>query len=223
MWCMSPAARPKRSGHPSLSYRSAPPRVTPRPVDPPVQLSTSFNKRSHQGPLCTIVLGNGTNAFPMCLLPRSRWRSAQMPTERRNKCDYCHSRHARATGTDCHNVQSWAARTSRTRSRWSARTPPSLRAVSHQRHQSEAGGCISCHGDQHNGLVNCVDCHVLAHFVPSTFKHAQEGPHIPAGDGRCPATCPQGGSVRRLPARATAATRDRRRMSRHRAARAKRF
>ena len=34
--------------------------------------------------------------------------------------------------------------------------------------------------------MTCVDCHVLAHFVPSTFKHPQEGPHIPAGDEPLP-------------------------------------
>ena len=63
-------------------------------------------------------------------------------------------------------------------------------------------GCITCHGDQHNGLKDCATCHVLAHFVPANFKHPQEGPHVPAGEeplqcNQChlngfgqPASCP---------------------------------
>ena len=43
-------------------------------------------------------------------------------------------------------------------------------------------GCITCHGDQHNGLKNCVDCHQLSGWIPSTFQHPQEGPHVPNGD-----------------------------------------
>ena len=55
-------------------------------------------------------------------------------------------------------------------------------------------GCITCHGDQHNGLPDCVDCHRLSGWIPSTFRHPQEGPHVPAGEEplQCGA-CHQGG------------------------------
>ncbi len=55
-------------------------------------------------------------------------------------------------------------------------------------------GCITCHGDQHNGLPNCVNCHRLKGWSPSTFVHPQEGPHVPGGEERlqCNACHPSG-------------------------------
>ena len=43
-------------------------------------------------------------------------------------------------------------------------------------------GCITCHGDQHNGLPNCDDCHTIQAFIPSKYQHPQEGPHVPSGE-----------------------------------------
>ena len=69
-------------------------------------------------------------------------------------------------------------------------------------------GCINCHGDQHNGLTNCVDCHTIQNWTPSKFTHPQEGEHIPAARCRCSATTATStGSASRPAARATAATR----------------
>jgi nitrate/TMAO reductase-like tetraheme cytochrome c subunit len=51
-----------------------------------------------------------------------------------------------------------------------------------------ADGCVNCHGDHHNDprLTACATCHTTTHFVPSTFAHPQEGPHVPAGDEPIP-------------------------------------
>ena len=63
-------------------------------------------------------------------------------------------------------------------------------------------GCIACHGDQHNGLKDCVDCHTIQNWDPSKFTHPQEGEHVPSGEvklqcSQChlngfgqPASCP---------------------------------
>lgn len=69
-------------------------------------------------------------------------------------------------------------------------------------------GCITCHGDHHNGLPNCDDCHKIAAWIPSTFVHKQVGEHVPSGEVRLqcndchtagfgqPASCPcHGGSA----------------------------
>ena len=55
-------------------------------------------------------------------------------------------------------------------------------------------GCIDCHGDQHNGLTQCVDCHTIKNWNPTGFSHPQQGPHVPAGDEPLPCdACHQGG------------------------------
>jgi nitrate/TMAO reductase-like tetraheme cytochrome c subunit len=63
-------------------------------------------------------------------------------------------------------------------------------------------GCVNCHGDQHNGLKNCADCHTIQAWIPSKYVHPQEGPHVPNGDEKLqcnachaagfgqPASCP---------------------------------
>ena len=43
-------------------------------------------------------------------------------------------------------------------------------------------GCINCHGDHHNGLTNCVQCHTIQNWNPSKFAHPQEGEHVPRGE-----------------------------------------
>ncbi len=47
--------------------------------------------------------------------------------------------------------------------------------------------CISCHGDHHNGLTDCADCHTVAGWAPSTFVHPTVGEHIPSG--KVPVDC----------------------------------
>ena len=51
-----------------------------------------------------------------------------------------------------------------------------------------ADGCINCHGNHHNDprLTLCGNCHTTTHFIPSTFVHPQEGPHVPKGEQPLP-------------------------------------
>jgi nitrate/TMAO reductase-like tetraheme cytochrome c subunit len=161
----------------------------------PVQLFTaSFNHAGHtKVPVCIDCHAQVVhNAIPNVayIPPQSMAKCFTCHSNAGNKCDYCHKPpHGPRGGrcTDCHNVQSWGGKN------FSHPQPlvgTHAAILCEQCHTNGIGqkpaGCINCHGDQHNGLLNCVDCHVLAHFVPSTFKHPQEGPHIPAGDEPIP-------------------------------------
>jgi nitrate/TMAO reductase-like tetraheme cytochrome c subunit len=106
-------------------------------------------------------------------------------TDGTKDCAYCHTApHGdRGPCVDCHSLQSWGPK--------GFKHPQPLvgkhaQITCEQCHTQgvavKPDGCITCHGDQHNGLSNCVDCHVLAAWIPSTFQHPQEGPHVPAGD-----------------------------------------
>ena len=107
-----------------------------------------------------------------------------------NSCSYCHSApHVdRGPCQDCHNTQSWTP--------GGFKHPVPLtgkhgQILCEQCHTQAAGanmgfaaGCVTCHGNQHNDaqLTLCARCHTTAHFVPSTFNHPQEGPHVPVGE-----------------------------------------
>ena len=52
-------------------------------------------------------------------------------------------------------------------------------------------GCITCHGDQHNGLTNCVDCHRIAAWTPTHLR--------PSAGGTARARRRRTAAVRRLP------------------------
>jgi len=114
-------------------------------------------------------------------------------------CSYCHKppHEDRGPCQDCHNISSW------TQGKDFAH--PGGRLVGKHAQVScetchtkgtnvKPDGCVDCHGDQHNGLPSCVDCHTLKGFIPSTYVHPQEGPHVPAGEEplQCDA-CHQGG------------------------------
>ena len=101
-------------------------------------------------------------------------------------CGYCHSApHAdRGPCQDCHNLSAWSG------GKNFAHPQPLVgkhaQIACEQCHTQgtnvKPDGCINCHGDQHNGLSNCVDCHQLSGFTPSTFVHPQEGEHVPRGE-----------------------------------------
>jgi nitrate/TMAO reductase-like tetraheme cytochrome c subunit len=107
-----------------------------------------------------------------------------------NDCAYCHTApHAdRGPCQKCHNMQSWVP--------GAFKHPVPLvgthaQILCEQCHTQASGtsmgfaaGCITCHGNHHNDpkLTLCAQCHTTAHFVPSTFKHPQEGEHIPTGE-----------------------------------------
>lgn len=41
--------------------------------------------------------------------------------------------------------------------------------------------CIDCHGDHHQGLKDCSQCHTAQGWTPANFTHPQVGPHIGSG------------------------------------------
>jgi len=45
-----------------------------------------------------------------------------------------------------------------------------------------SANCVSCHGDHHDGLTNCVRCHSVAGWKPPTFTHPRVGDHMPSGE-----------------------------------------
>ena len=129
-------------------------------------------------------------------------------------CSYCHKPpHAdRGPCQDCHGINGW------TGGKGGGPHPGGPLTGKHgqitcqtchtQGVSVKPDGCINCHGDQHNGLTNCVDCHTIQNWNPSKFTHPQEGEHIPAGEvplqcNDChlngfgqPASCPcHGGSA----------------------------
>lgn len=86
-------------------------------------------------------------------------------------CVDCHgNRHGSASLTRCQDCHSQAT--------WSGAEHPDT-------------SCTSCHaaGPLHSGLsAQCQSCHVSGRYwVPSTFRHAQVGEHIPNGEE--PLTC----------------------------------
>jgi nitrate/TMAO reductase-like tetraheme cytochrome c subunit len=103
-------------------------------------------------------------------------------------CTYCHSgpHDSRGPCQNCHNLWAWVGGKNFAHPQplvgTHAATP--CETCHTQGVSVKPDGCITCHGDQHNGLRLCDTCHVLAAWIPSTFKHPQEGPHVPNGDER---------------------------------------
>lgn len=121
-------------------------------------------------------------------------------------CSYCHKPpHAdRGPCQNCHNLGAWMGGKNfqHPQPLVGKHAQISCQTCHRQGTAVKPGGCINCHGDQHNGLKNCVDCHQLAAWIPSTYQHPQEGPHVPNGDEKLqcnachlngfgqPASCP---------------------------------
>ncbi len=127
-------------------------------------------------------------------------------------CERCHTNGINAPGRDCtgchkpphpvygscltcHSMSSWASHFAH---------PIALGAHSsfacsrcHVNGINSAPiGCSSCHGSKHGGLTNCVQCHTMSYFVPSTFHHPAAGEHS-AGSFACTA-CHPGGNFGRV-------------------------
>ena len=121
-------------------------------------------------------------------------------------CSYCHKPpHAnRGPCQDCHNLGAWTGGKNFAHPQPLVGAHAALSCTQcHTKGTAiKPDGCINCHGDHHNGLPNCVDCHKITGWLPSTFVHPQEGEHIPRGEvplqcNDChtagfgqPATCP---------------------------------
>ena len=101
-------------------------------------------------------------------------------------CSYCHTApHAnRGPCQNCHNLAAWVGGKNFKHPQPLVGTHAQI--ACEQCHTQgvaiKPAGCVNCHGDQHNGLKNCVDCHRLSAWLPSTFVHPQEGEHIPRGE-----------------------------------------
>jgi nitrate/TMAO reductase-like tetraheme cytochrome c subunit len=115
-------------------------------------------------------------------------------------CGYCHTApHGdRGPCVDCHSIRSWNG------GKGSGPHPGGPLTGKHgqvacqtchtQGVSVKPDGCIDCHGDRHNGLTQCVDCHTIKNWNPTGFSHPQEGPHVPAGEEPLPCdACHQGG------------------------------
>jgi nitrate/TMAO reductase-like tetraheme cytochrome c subunit len=119
------------------------------------------------------------NSMPACL---------SCHTNGTKDCSYCHQApHAdRGPCVDCHGITSW------TGGAGGGPHPGGPLTGKHGQISCETchtkgvnvppDGCIDCHGDQHNGLANCVQCHTIQNWTPSKFTHPQEGEHIPRGE-----------------------------------------
>jgi nitrate/TMAO reductase-like tetraheme cytochrome c subunit len=127
-------------------------------------------------------------------------------------CGYCHKApHGdRGPCNDCHSINSWSGKGGpHPGGPLTGKHGQIACETCHTKGVSVApDGCITCHGDQHNGLTDCVRCHTIKNWDPSKFTHPQEGEHIPAGEvplqcNAChlngfgqPASCPcHGGSA----------------------------
>ena len=107
-----------------------------------------------------------------------------------NDCAYCHDapHPDRGSCEKCHSMSTW------TPGNFKHPVPltgPHAQILCEQCHTSAttnnmgpADGCVNCHGNHHKDpkLTQCGGCHTTTHFVPSTFVHPQEGPHVPTGD-----------------------------------------
>jgi nitrate/TMAO reductase-like tetraheme cytochrome c subunit len=140
--------------------------------------------------------------------PQSMTACFQCHKDGATNCSYCHTApHAnRGQCTGCHNMWSFAGGKNFSHPQPLVGAHATLQCQ--QCHVQPPGpstppaGCVTCHGDHHNGLPNCVQCHFIAHWMPANFTHPQEGPHIPRGDeplqcNQChlngfgqPASCP---------------------------------
>jgi len=115
------------------------------------------------------------------LPPNSMASCLSCHTDGTTHCDYCHRAPHAARGPcrDCHGLASWTKDFTHPQ----PLTGRHAQIACERCHtQTPPDGCVDCHGDHHNGLDDCVRCHVLAHWTPTTFTHPQEGPHVPAGD-----------------------------------------
>ena len=103
-------------------------------------------------------------------------------------CAYCHKppHSDRGPCADCHGLRSWTGGKGGGPHPGGALTGKHGQVACETCHTKGVAvppdGCIDCHGDQHNGLADCVQCHTIQNWTPSKFVHPQEGEHIPRGE-----------------------------------------
>lgn len=102
-------------------------------------------------------------------------------------CGYCHKApHGdRGPCADCHSITGWGAGGGGPHpgGRLTGKHGQVACETCHtQGINDKPDGCVNCHGDEHNGITDCVRCHTIKDWDPSKFTHPQEGEHIPAGE-----------------------------------------
>jgi nitrate/TMAO reductase-like tetraheme cytochrome c subunit len=116
-----------------------------------------------------------------------------------SNCGACHTppHEARGECSNCHNTNSFFRTLAAPSSHPLALTGGHQGVACSSCHVTRAGvsnipgtslpqpaglSCVSCHAVQHVGLTDCANCHTVNGFLPSTFQHPREGPHVPTGE-----------------------------------------
>ncbi len=99
-------------------------------------------------------------------------------------CTDCHKRPHPDRGAclRCHTTSSWASHFAHPVALGGVHASFACERCHTNGLNAPGKACASCHGDQHGGLTDCQRCHTTSAWRPSTFRHPQEGPHIPAGE-----------------------------------------
>ena len=118
-------------------------------------------------------------------------------TDGTKNCSYCHKPpHAdRGPCQDCHGINGWTGGKGGGPHPGGPLTGKHGQITCQTCHTKgvsvKPDGCINCHGDQHNGLTNCVDCHTIQNWNAVQV-------HAPAG-GRAHPRRRGAAAVQRLP------------------------
>jgi nitrate/TMAO reductase-like tetraheme cytochrome c subunit len=113
-----------------------------------------------------------------------------------SECSTCHTpgHEPRGECSTCHNTEGWTASVGvvhpfpRTGAHAALACPdchvnkPGVETIPGTSLAKADPACISCHGDHHQGLTECASCHSPDGWLPTTFKHAQVGEHMPNGE-----------------------------------------
>ncbi len=210
--CTRSGCHPSGSLNDHITLAAGVPAGAGRPRPPPPERERRSSSRTRATARCrtasTVTRSSCTSRSPArrTCRPHSMAACFACHTNGPKDCAYCHQgpHPQRGPCQDCHNLGSWVGGKNFKHPQPLVGAHATL--LCEQCHTQgvavKPDGCITCHGDQHNGLKNCVDCHLLAAWIPSTFKHPQEGPHVPRGEeplpcNAChragfgqPATCP---------------------------------
>lgn len=147
-------------------------RSTETEIGPPVGCA-SCHKKQHQagGKLCA-------DCHRL-----TRWTPSTFDHPK-SRCTDCHRRpHPdRGSCTRCHTTSSWASHFAHPVPLGGVHAQFACEKCHVNGLDAPGRACVSCHGDHHGGLSDCTRCHSTSAWVPSTFRHPQEGPHIPAGE-----------------------------------------
>jgi nitrate/TMAO reductase-like tetraheme cytochrome c subunit len=114
-----------------------------------------------------------------------------------DRCSYCHTpSHSPMGECDvCHTQQSWTGASFTHAFALSGAhaslacadchvTKPGVGNIPGTQLPRADPACVSCHGDEHGGLIDCASCHTPERWTPATFTHPRVGEHVPGGEAR---------------------------------------